>query len=110
MYFIKAQSATLTIAQAFNLAFEEWMRDKNRKKKREDGDTRKGKIGGKNKEMEKRREDVKMEGRLAENKEEGLLIDLASLSDNTCDAPKLLADVDSFSEKESEDRDLSFTQ
>ena len=111
MYFIKAQSATLTIAQAFNLAFEEWMRDKNRKKKREDGDTRKGKIGGKNKEMEKRSEDVKMEGRLAENKEEDLLIDLASLSDNNCDEPKLLiTDVDSCGEKESEDRDLSFTQ
>ena len=52
-----------------------------------------------------------LEDHVAENKEEDLLIDLASLSDNNCDEPKLLiTDVDSFGEKESEDRDLSFTQ
>merc|ERR1712083_378353 len=105
-----AQSATLTIAQAFNLAFEEWMRDKNRKKKRDDGEDRKRKIGRKDEGRENKSDDIKREEYLAETKGEDLLIDLGSLNYNDDAKTKLITNVDNFGEKESEEMDLSFTQ
>ena len=116
--FVQAQSATLTIAQAFNLVFEEWLRaTKDRKKKREES----------RKKME--RNDIKMENvtgdqyksDLKDNTVAGLelkddidvLIALSSLDDQEHDYSHInhpKNKLNELDEKLSEDMDLSFTQ
>jgi len=113
-----AQSATLTIAQAFNLAFEEWLRaNKDRKKKREES---RKKVESNDMKLENNTSD-QYKSDLKDNAVAGIelvddkdvLIDLSSLDDQDHDYshnnhPK--NKLNELDEKITEDMDLSFTQ
>jgi len=110
-----AQSTTLTIAQAFNLAFEEWLRDKDRRRKRQDLEEKK-RMSGKKEEKIQTKSDKDNED-LTKTMNDDLLIDFDSLNHNDDDTKsdmishnKATSNIKTFFEEETEEMDLSFTQ